>query len=87
MIYFYFLAIINVIASLFYIVDKVLAILKRRRVPEKTLLGLSILGGAISTLPVMYLIHHKTRKRIFIWINSLFFIIYIIISLYMLKFL
>ena len=42
--------------------DKHCAKKQRRRVPERTLLLLSAVGGSPLFLASMYLLHHKTRK-------------------------
>ncbi len=39
----------------------------RRRIPEKTLFVLAILGGSIGAMAGMAVFHHKTRKAIFRW--------------------
>lgn len=45
--------------------DKFCAVRDMRRVPEKTLLVLGLLGGGIGGLIGMQAFHHKTRKPIF----------------------
>ena len=32
------------------------------RVPEKTLMGIAVIGGSLGCLIGMYTVHHKTRK-------------------------
>ena len=54
---------LNLINFLLYGVDKLLAINGARRIPEKTLLGLSIIGGGIGGLLAMLLFRHKTRAE------------------------
>lgn len=46
-------------------VDKRRARRKEWRIPEKTLLGLALLGGAWGLLAGMLTFHHKTRKPAF----------------------
>lgn len=62
MIYFYiYLLLINAIGFLLMLSDKRKAIKKRWRIPERTLIGVSVLGGSIGTLMGMHLFRHKTR--------------------------
>ncbi|MBI4992884.1 MAG: DUF1294 domain-containing protein [Candidatus Magasanikbacteria bacterium] len=57
----YFL-LINLI-SFFYIgIDKMKAQLDRRRVSEKTLWLLALIGGSLGTLLGMHFFRHKTKK-------------------------
>lgn len=57
----YFL-LINII-SFFYIgIDKMKAQLDRRRVSEKTLWLLALIGGSLGTLIGMHFFRHKTKK-------------------------
>ncbi len=45
--------------------DKLLAKLEKRRIPEKTLLTVAALGGAVGSWLAMLLFRHKTRHRAF----------------------
>lgn len=47
--------------------DKFRAGRNRRRISEKALFLLPILGGALGGTLGMYAFHHKTRKRYFAW--------------------
>lgn len=53
---------INGIAFFVYGMDKQRAVRGKWRVPEKTLLGLAVLGGSLGALFGMHLFHHKTKK-------------------------
>lgn len=58
-----YIAVISLISAVVCIADKHNSKIKgRRRVPEKTLLLLSALGGSAAMLTVMLLIRHKTKK-------------------------
>lgn len=46
--------------------DKIKAIRGERRISEKTLFVVSLIGGSIGTLAGMYLFHHKTKHWYFI---------------------
>ena len=73
----YYYLLINILSLLLYSLDKYLAIKRKRRIPEKTLLLSTILGGIIGTIIGMYLFHHKTKK----WYFKLNIILSIIIHL------
>ncbi len=64
---FYYLAAVNVISIILMTYDKIIS--KREnvklRIPEKTLLWLIILGGALGTLLIMLLMRHKTKHLSF----------------------
>lgn len=59
------LIIINVITFCIYGIDKRKAIQKQWRIPEKTLLGLALIGGSIGAIVGMRSFHHKTKKPLF----------------------
>ncbi|MBR1567850.1 MAG: DUF1294 domain-containing protein [Lachnospiraceae bacterium] len=61
--------IINIIAFILFYVDKRKAEQSKRRIPERSLLFYSFLGGSIGSYLGMRIWHHKTRKpkfRIFV---------------------
>ena len=47
--------------------DKLCAKRDARRVPERTLFLLAILGGSIGSIAGMYAFHHKTKHWYFKW--------------------
>jgi len=61
-IYFLF---INLLAFVMYWTDKVKARRQSRRIPERTLHILALIGGVWGALGAMFLAHHKTKKRSF----------------------
>ena len=78
------LLIINVLALVVYGVDKVLAKIKEhapktRRIPEKTLLLLAVLGGGAGAWLAMELFRHKTQHRSFRVIVPLFTCLWLVI--------
>lgn len=77
MLIYYF--IINIIAFLLYGMDKWKAKLGAWRIPEKTLLGVALLGGGLGALLGMQLFRHKTRHLSFRVLIPLFLILHIII--------
>ncbi len=68
--------IINIFASVLCVYDKKAAIYKRKRIPEKTLFGISLVGGAPGFYISMRIFRHKTKKRQFQIIIPLFMIIH-----------
>ena len=58
---------LSLLTFLLFGYDKNAARLNQRRIPERVLLGLSILGGAAGGLAGMLSFRHKTRKSYF-WI-------------------
>ncbi len=60
-----YLFMINVVAFVAFIVDKTAQKLEKRRVPEKGLLTLAILGGTIGAFLGMAMLRHKIAKKSF----------------------
>ena len=60
-----YLLAVNLAALVVYGSDKRRARRGRRRVPEKTLFALALLGGSIGAIAGMHLFHHKTRHWYF----------------------
>lgn len=60
-----YLCLINLFAFFLTLYDKRRAILGKWRVPERALLTVSALGGALGMLIAMHAFHHKTRKKKF----------------------
>ena len=56
-----YLLLINAIAMILMLVDKVKAKKKLWRIPEATLMGAAAIGGSIGALIGMYLFRHKTK--------------------------
>lgn len=56
---------INLISFLVYALDKKKAKNKEWRIPESTLILLSIIGGALGGLMAMAIFKHKLSKKIF----------------------
>lgn len=64
--------VLNSIAFLLFGIDKWCAKQELHRIPEKTLLGISALGGALGAFLGMQRFRHKTRKaRFFVGIPIL----------------
>lgn len=61
---------INLMTFLVFGLDKALAVGKKRRVPEATLLSLCVLAGSVGAMFAMTLFRHKTDARAhpaFVW--------------------
>ncbi|MCR5294953.1 MAG: DUF1294 domain-containing protein [Lachnospiraceae bacterium] len=61
-----YLIAINVITFIAFGLDKWKAQHGKWRIKEKTLLGLSFIGGALGGLCAMYVFRHKIRKPVFV---------------------
>ena len=61
-----YLLIINAIAFLLMLADKLKARKNLWRIPEKTLFTAAILGGSIGSIAGMYIFRHKTKHWYFV---------------------
>lgn len=71
----YYLIAINVVAFAVTAADKFTARQGWRRVPERTLFGLAIVGGAVGVWLAMQLFRHKTLHKTFTMGIPLIFIV------------
>ena len=60
--YLIYLLCINLFAGILFAYDKRAAIGHRRRIPERLLHLLELLGGVFATLLLMFVLRHKNRK-------------------------
>ena len=60
-----YLAAVNILLCALMGTDKLLAKLQKRRIPEKALFALAVLGGALGGTVGMYSFHHKTLHKSF----------------------
>lgn len=60
-----YLLLINAVAFLLMLVDKIKAKKNRWRIPERTLFGSALLGGSIGAILGMYTFRHKTKHLSF----------------------
>ncbi|MGN0636263.1 MAG: DUF1294 domain-containing protein [Acutalibacteraceae bacterium] len=63
--FWYYILIVSAVSIFATVLDKRNAKVHRRRVPEKTLLLLAVLGGSAAMYGAMRLIRHKTRHKKF----------------------
>ena len=57
----YYLIVINALGLLIMLIDKHNAVHSQRRIPERSLLLVALIGGSFGSLCGMYLFRHKTR--------------------------
>ena len=78
---YYYLGVVNLLAFFVMLYDKVVSKKNkvRLRVPEKTLLMLGAIGGALGVLLAMAIFRHKTKHSNFKVMIPLFFIIWLFI--------
>ena len=80
---------INIISFLMFFFDKIFAMAKKRRISEKALLIVCLIGGSIGGIIGMYKCRHKIRKYRFkfgipiIIIVQILLIVYYLYTLYM----
>ncbi len=56
-----YLLLVNAAGFLSMLIDKYKAKKNLWRIPEKTLMGIAVLGGSVGALLGMYTVRHKTR--------------------------
>lgn len=67
---------VNVIAFILYGLDKKYAREGRWRIPEKTLLGIALIGGAAGAWIGMQTFRHKTKRMSFRMLVPLFAVVH-----------
>ena len=80
-----YLIIINLTGILIMFIDKNRAIHKEWRIPEKNLIGISIIGGSIGMLLGMNVFRHKTKHLKFTIGIPLILIIQITAAIYLMQ--
>lgn len=78
-----YLTVINFIGFLVMFIDKSRAIHKEWRIPERTLLLISVIGGSIGMFAGMHVFRHKTKHLKFTLGVPLIFILQIIAAVYL----
>ena len=69
---------INTISFILFGLDKFLAVRNKRRIPEKELFTVSIIGGALGGMFAVLVFKHKISKNAFMWRFMLIFIVNIV---------
>ena len=77
-----YLGVINLVSGMMFIADKRAAIKNHRRIPERTLHVLEMLGGVFVNLILMYSIHHKNRKFRYYGVTWVVMMGWIVIGIY-----
>jgi len=70
---------INLLAFILYGIDKRRAIKDKWRIPESTLLGIAIVGGAVGAWTAMQLFRHKTKHWTFRLLVPAFFVLHVVV--------
>lgn len=82
-----YLILISLISIVVTVIDKINAIRSERRVSERALFILSVLGGSIAMYITMLIIRHKTRKLKFmlgiplVILLQLCFVLFIVVKI------
>ena len=79
----FYLFLINIVTFWALASDKRRAARRKWRIPEKTLLGLSLIGGSAGGLIVMYYFRHKIRKPAFAYGLPMMLLVQVIVILAM----
>ena len=82
---FLYLIVINICGFLIMFIDKNRAVHKEWRIPEKTLMFLSLIGGYIGMFAGMHIFRHKTKHIKFTLGVPFIFIIELITAVYLIK--
>ncbi|MBR3950415.1 MAG: DUF1294 domain-containing protein [Bacteroidaceae bacterium] len=72
-----FLLLVNIASFALYGSDKVRARREDERIPERVLLGVALLGGALGAGLGMWLFRHKTRHWRFVVLVPLFMLLHL----------
>jgi uncharacterized membrane protein YsdA (DUF1294 family) len=71
-----YLTVINIAGFIVCAADKQAAIKHKRRVSERALFVLALLGGALGVWLSMLIFHHKTRKLRFMFLMPVIALVY-----------
>ncbi|QGH21741.1 DUF1294 domain-containing protein [Clostridium butyricum] len=82
---FLYLIVINICGFLIMFIDKIRAVHKEWRIPEKTLMFVSLIGGSIGMFAGMHIFRHKTKHIKFTLGVPFIFIIELITAVYLIK--
>lgn len=72
---FVYLVIVNAVTFLLYGLDKWKARKGKERIPERTLLGLAVIGGSVGAFAGMQFFRHKTKKiKFYLGVPAIFLV-------------
>ncbi|MCF0113855.1 MAG: DUF1294 domain-containing protein [Erysipelotrichaceae bacterium] len=74
---------INILTYLIYFLDKYKAVKQYYRTPERTLIILAFLGGALGAYLSMHIHHHKTLKWKFRILVPIAILLHLVILIYL----
>lgn len=77
-----YFVIINLIAFIIYGIDKKKAIRDKFRIPERVLIFVAVIGGALGAFLGMHIFHHKTKKKKFYITIPAFLILWIVLIIW-----
>jgi len=80
-----YLIFLNIVGFIVCAADKRAAIRRKRRVRERTLFVLALLGGALGVWLAMLIFHHKTRKLRFMVFMPLIALAYAVLTYLLLR--
>ncbi|WP_228444897.1 DUF1294 domain-containing protein [Chryseobacterium echinoideorum] len=83
----YYVSVISIISFGLFGFDKMKAVKRQRRIPESTLLTMTLLGGTIGTILGMILFRHKISKKSFIFKTGFIIVLQIVAVLLYSRFL
>ncbi len=75
--YLYYFLFIGIIDAAIFAYDKRCARSGKRRVPERVLHFLELMGGVFIIIPTMYVLHHKNKKFKYYAITYLILLLWI----------
>ena len=75
----YYFVLINLLTAAVFAIDKISAMMKMSRVREVTLFLLSLLGGSLGAMVMMFLFRHKIRNVYFFYGIPCIFVIQILL--------
>ncbi len=77
-----YLLVINLVTWLVYGVDKWKARKNKWRIPEKTLIGLAVIGGSVGAYAGMQMFRHKTKHKKFTIGVPMIFVLQVVAAVY-----
>ena len=83
----FYYVVVNLVAFIMYGIDKNRAIKKEWRISEKSLILVSVAGGAFGALLGMHVFRHKTRHIKFQLIIPLTVIVHFVVIYFLIKYL